>query len=75
MKKFFSYIKLLHEYNTLANKYDMVSNNFKNSAYKHILDFESQDRTIQMLREQNLHFVEKIRELKKQLKKERKKNV
>ena len=43
-EKIFDYIILFQKYNTLKNHCEMVENNFKNSAYKHILSFESQER-------------------------------
>lgn len=61
--KLFNYTKLLQEHNTLKNKYEVLNNNFMRSSYKHILDFEGQQRLIEELRDKNKSLTEKIKEM------------
>lgn len=57
--KILNYIKLLHKYNTLKLEHEMLTNNFKNSAYKKVLDYEGQQRQIEDL-EKELKEVKKL---------------
>lgn len=47
--KILNYIKLLQKYNTLKIQYEALETNFKNSAYKKVLDYEGQQRQIEDL--------------------------
>jgi len=65
MKKIFDYIQLLAKYNTLKNHCEMIENNFKNSAYKHVLAYEQQKQMINDLEEQLKIAKEQNLEIKK----------
>lgn len=69
--KILNYIKLLQKYNTLKIQYEALTNNFKNSAYKHILDFEGQQRQIEDLIEKNTALKKENAILKKDEKRKR----
>ena len=60
MKKLWDHIQLLKEYNTLRIKYDALNTNFKNSAYKKVLDYEAQEQEIQKLQNEVLTLKEKL---------------
>lgn len=71
MKKIFDYIKLLQKYNTLKNHCEMIENNFKNSAYKHVLAYEQQKQMINDLEEQ----LKIAKELNLQIKKDKRRKA
>lgn len=60
MKKLWDHIQLLKEYNKLRINYDALNTNFKNSAYKKVLDYEAQEQEIQKLQNEVLTLKEKL---------------
>ena len=52
MKNIFNYIALLIKHNKLKLEHESLTNNFKNSAYKHVLAYEQQKQMIADLEEQ-----------------------
>lgn len=69
--KILNYIKLLAKYNTLKNHCEMIENNFKNSAYKHVLAYEQQKQMIEDLEEQ----LKIAKELNLQIKKDKRRKA
>ena len=65
--KILNYIKLLQKYNTLKLEHEALENNFKNSAYKRVLDYEGQMRYIEFLEEET----KRLKELNADIKKEK----
>lgn len=68
-KKLVNHIQLLKEYNDLRIRYNELDHNFKNSAYKHILKFENQDRENKDLENKVLDLKEELSSIKKDSKK------
>lgn len=71
--KFKKHAQLLNAYNTLENQHRLLVENFKNSAYKRVLDYENQQVEITELKDKIRKQQEIIKELKKETK-ERKNN-
>ena len=69
--KILNYIKLLAKYNKLKLEHESLTNNFKNSAYKHVLAYEQQKQMINDLEEQ----LKIAKELNLQIKKDKRRKA
>ena len=58
------YTKLLHKYNSLSNKYDVLEEDMKNKAYELVMKAITEQPTIDRLTEENKKLRIKLRETK-----------
>ena len=56
------YTKLLHQYNSLSNKYDVLEEEMKNKAYELVMKAITEQPTIDRLTEENKKLRIKLRE-------------
>ena len=56
------YTKLLHQYNTLSNKYDVLEEEVKNKSYELVMKAITEQPTIDRLTEENKKLRIKLRE-------------
>lgn len=63
-KTIFSYIKLLHKYNTLKNEHEVLKEQVKNKCFNEVLRAVNEPKKVERYRKENKRLRLKIKELK-----------